>query len=100
MDLQKMEAAFRTSNLIANYLFNTLTPEEKAELDKWIENNKLLFEELTNTAKELNDLSRYHATPVRRKLLRRTKRFNNCKLLRSAQLYSLHYTCASNSSCA
>ena len=93
MDMQKMEAAFRTSHLIANYLFNTLTKEEKVELDSWIGNNKQLFDELTNAAQELNHLSKYNTCNTRR-------RFSNCKPLRSIQQYFLRYIFASNSSCA
>ena len=106
MDMQKMEAAFRNSSLIANYLFNTLTEDEQLQLDEWIENNKLLFHELTSTVQQLDHYSHKDITKRRahkrlmRKLFSRTNRFNNCKPLRSAQRYFLRCTSASNSSCA
>lgn len=106
MDMQKMEAAFRTSSLITNYLFDTLTEEEQLQLDEWVKNNNLLFDELTGTAQQLGHYSFQKSTKrhahkrLMRKLFSRTNRFNNCKPLRSAQRYFLRCTCASNSSCA
>lgn len=109
MDMQKMEAAFRLSSLITNYLLNALTEEEQLQLHTWIaacENNKLLFDELTGAAQQLDHffLIDKRKSPAHKKLMRRLfspkKRFSNCKPLKSAQRYFLHYTCASNSSCA
>lgn len=106
MDMQKMEAAFRTSRLIADYLLNTLTEEEKLQLDAWIKDNQLLFDELCNTGHQLHDFSRHNKTKrlahkkLMRRLFSRTNKFNNCKPLRSAQRYFLRCVYASGSSCA
>jgi hypothetical protein len=107
--MQKMEAAFRNSSLITNYLFNTLTEEEQRQLHAWIaadKNNKLLFDELTCTAQQLNyfHLRDKRKKLAHRKLMRRlfsrTKPFSTCKSLKSAQQYFLRYISFSNSSCA
>lgn len=58
MEQQQMEAAFHASNLIFQYLGGVISPREQLELDAWIaesENNKLLFELLTNST-QLNEL--------------------------------------------
>ncbi|HYF29812.1 MAG TPA: FecR family protein [Chitinophagaceae bacterium] len=51
MEEQKLEQAFRASDLIVKYLKGELTDKEQTELDSWIEQsdaNRKLFSELTN----------------------------------------------------
>jgi transmembrane sensor len=51
MDQQKLDKAFRASELIAKYIQNSLNEDESRELDSWIETsseNRQLFSELTN----------------------------------------------------
>jgi ferric-dicitrate binding protein FerR (iron transport regulator) len=89
MEQQQMEAAFRASDLIFQYLGGTILPGEQAELDAWLaasENNRLLFAELTNPP-QFNELLTHFSyinkrkATARRKLRRRLSRYK-IKILR------------------
>ena len=77
MDEQKMERAFRASELIVKYLKGSLSDAEQTELDSWVEeseSNRQLFSELTNPAQLnslLTDYYKANKEAARRKLMRR-----------------------------
>jgi hypothetical protein len=81
MEQQQMEAAFRASDLIFQYLGGTILPGEQAS-----ENNRLLFAELTNPP-QFNELLTHFSyinkrkATARRKLRRRLSRYK-IKILR------------------
>lgn len=78
MEQQKLDKAFRASELIVAYLEGELSDEEQMELDSWVEEsdeNQELFSELTNPSllnKELQKLDVFNKQ--RDAALRRIKR--------------------------
>ncbi|MGC4038394.1 MAG: FecR family protein [Chitinophagaceae bacterium] len=60
-----IKSAYRVSYLMAAYLKKTITPKEQEELNAWIaegEENRLLFEELTNSENSERTLKEYEAS--------------------------------------
>ena len=70
MDQQKLDKAFRASELIAKYIQNSLNEDESRELDSWIETsseNRQLFSELTNPEELQICLRQFEITEAQKK---------------------------------
>lgn len=75
MEQQNIEAAFRASNLIFQYLGGVISPEEQLELDAWLtqsQNNSELFKLLTDPT-PFNDLLNEYYLVEKRKACARKK---------------------------